>query len=40
MASQKHLKTTYFSTPSSEGHPAYGFWSGAMFNEGRPPKEH
>ncbi|HFC6370105.1 TPA: terminase family protein [Neisseria lactamica] len=40
MASQKHLKTTYFSTPSSEGHPAYGLWSGAMFNEGRPPKEH
>ena len=40
MASQKHLKTTYFSTPSSEGHPAYGFWSGAMFNEGRPRSEH
>lgn len=40
MASQKHLKTTFFSTPSSEGHPAYGFWTGADYNEGRPRNEH
>lgn len=40
MASQKHLKTTFFSTPSSEAHPAYGFWSGADYNDGRPRSEH
>ncbi|WP_373746211.1 terminase large subunit domain-containing protein [Neisseria dentiae] len=40
MASQKHLKTTFFSTPSSEGHPAYGFWSGSDYNDGRPRSEH
>lgn len=35
MASQKHLRTTYFSTPSSLGHGAYPFWSGELFNRGR-----
>ncbi|RCW99895.1 MULTISPECIES: terminase ATPase subunit family protein [Kosakonia] len=35
MASQKHLRTTYFSTPSSLGHGAYPFWSGDLFNRGR-----
>lgn len=40
MASQKHLRTTYFSTPSNEGHEAYPFWTGELFNEGRPQAEH
>ncbi|HEY3982521.1 terminase ATPase subunit family protein [Cedecea sp.] len=35
MASQKHLRTTYFSTPSSLGHGAYPFWSGELYNRGR-----
>lgn len=35
MASQKHLRTTYFSTPSTLGHGAYPFWSGELFNKGR-----
>ncbi|APG20018.1 oxidoreductase [Kosakonia radicincitans] len=35
MASQKHLRTTYFSTPSSLGHGVYPFWSGELFNRGR-----
>ncbi|MEH3453871.1 terminase ATPase subunit family protein [Phytobacter diazotrophicus] len=35
MASQSHLRTTYFSTPSSLGHDAYPFWSGDLFNRGR-----
>lgn len=40
MASQKYLKTTFFSTPSYEGHPAYDFWTGAAYNAGRPANEH
>jgi hypothetical protein len=32
MASQKHLRTTYFSTPSTLAHGAYPFWSGELFN--------
>lgn len=36
MASQVGLHRTYFSTPSSETHEAYPFWSGAWFNESRP----
>lgn len=35
MASQKHLRTTYFSTPSTLAHGAYPFWSGELFNKGR-----
>ncbi|WP_058910965.1 terminase ATPase subunit family protein [Entomohabitans teleogrylli] len=35
MASQKHLRTTYFSTPSTLAHGAYAFWSGELFNRGR-----
>lgn len=35
MASQSHLRTTYFSTPSTLGHGAYPFWSGELFNRGR-----
>lgn len=35
MASQSHLRSTYFSTPSTLAHDAYPFWSGALFNRGR-----
>ena len=35
MASQKHLRATYFSTPSTLGHGAFPFWSGELFNKGR-----
>ena len=36
MASQVGLRRTYFSTPSSEEHEAYPFWTGDFFNESRP----
>lgn len=39
MAMQKFWRLTYFSTPSSLSHDAYPFWSGAMFNKGRPKNE-
>ncbi|AOV98015.1 oxidoreductase [Edwardsiella hoshinae] len=35
MASQKHLRSTYFSTPSTLAHEAHSFWSGDLFNKGR-----
>lgn len=35
MASQSHLRSTYFSTPSTLAHGAYTFWSGELFNRGR-----
>lgn len=35
MASQVGLRRTYFSTPSSEEHEAYPFWTGSFFNESR-----
>ena len=38
MSSQEHLRTTYFSTPSSLAHGAYPFWSGEQFNKGRTDK--
>ena len=31
----KHLRSTYFSTPSTLGHGAFPFWSGELFNKGR-----
>lgn len=40
MASQKQYRITYFSTPSSTSHPAYPFWSGEMFNDGREKLQH
>lgn len=40
MAAQKQYRITYFSTPSSTSHPAYGFWNGQHFNEGRAKSEH
>ncbi|GJL37047.1 oxidoreductase [Enterobacter hormaechei] len=36
MALHKKWRQTYFSTPSSLTHTAYPFWSGALFNKGRP----
>ena len=39
MAMQKFWRLTYFSTPSSLSHDAYPFWSGEMFNKGRPKAE-
>jgi uncharacterized protein YjcR len=35
MASHRHWRQTYFSTPSSLLHEAYSFWTGALFNKGR-----
>jgi uncharacterized protein YjcR len=40
MASQKRWRQTYFSTPSALSHEAYPFWSGELFNRGRPKKDH
>lgn len=35
MATHKIYKRTYFSTPSTKTHEAYGFWSGEDWNRGR-----
>lgn len=40
MAMHKKWRLTYFSTPSSLSHDAYPFWSGQLFNRGRPKAEH
>lgn len=40
MASQKRWRQTYFSTPSAISHEAYPFWTGALFNRGRPKADH
>ncbi|WP_054530297.1 terminase family protein [Erythrobacter sp. SG61-1L] len=39
MASQKFYRLTYFSTPSTVTHGAYGKWSGEEWNKGRPKAE-
>ncbi|WP_315708979.1 terminase large subunit domain-containing protein [Brenneria uluponensis] len=39
MATHKGLRRTYFSTPSSEEHEAYGFWTGDYYNQSRPQAE-
>lgn len=36
MAMHKKWKQTYFSTPSSLTHEAFPFWSGKLFNRGKP----
>lgn len=36
MAAHKQWRQTYFSTPSSLQHEAYPFWSGSLFNKGKP----
>lgn len=40
MAAQKQYRITYFSTPSSTSHPAYPFWTGEQFNNGREKSQH
>lgn len=39
MAVHKKWRKTYFSTPSSVGHGAYPFWTGAHFNKRKPKNE-
>lgn len=39
MATHKHWRKTYFSTPSSIQHEAYPFWSGELFNKRRPKEQ-
>ncbi|MCC8379555.1 terminase large subunit domain-containing protein [Xenorhabdus sp. PB30.3] len=39
MATHIGLRRTYFSTPSSEEHKAYPFWTGDFFNQSRPNKK-
>lgn len=39
MASHKKWRQTYFSTPSAITHDAYPFWTGSLFNKGRPKDE-
>ena len=40
MAMHKRWRKTYFSTPSSIGHSAYGFWTGSHYNKGRAKADH
>tara|TARA_R110002167_G_scaffold98718_8_gene259404 strand:- start:308 stop:2086 length:1779 start_codon:yes stop_codon:yes gene_type:complete len=40
MAIHKKWRQTYFSTPSSLAHDAHPFWSGKLFNRGRPKADH
>ncbi len=40
MALHKHWRKTYFSTPSSMGHPAYKWWTGERLNKGKPAAQH
>jgi uncharacterized protein YjcR len=39
MASHKHWRKTYFSTPSAMSHEAYGFWTGEDRNKGKARKD-
>lgn len=39
MATHKGLRRTYFSTPSSEEHAAWPFWTGEQFNKHRSPAD-
>ncbi|MDU9395389.1 terminase ATPase subunit family protein [Pseudomonas sp. zfem003] len=40
MAMHKRWRKTYFSTPSSMAHEAYTFWTGEVFNLGKPAAQH
>ncbi|MCP1617020.1 uncharacterized protein YjcR [Pseudomonas sp. SLBN-26] len=40
MAMHKRWRKTYFSTPSSMAHEAYTFWTGEVFNRGKPAAQH
>ncbi len=39
MATHKHLRRTYFSTPSSKTHPAYAFWTGEEWKQGKETRK-
>lgn len=39
MATHKHWRETYFSTPSSKHHDAYRFWSGDLWRDGDPKRK-
>ena len=39
MATHKNWRKTYFSTPSTKAHPAYSFWTGDHWKQGRPERE-
>ncbi|MDH1790180.1 terminase family protein, partial [Comamonas thiooxydans] len=40
MATHKHWRKTYFSTPSAKSHEAYSFWTGEDRNRGRDKAKH
>ncbi|MEC4725843.1 terminase family protein [Shewanella sp. D64] len=40
IATHKHWRLTYFSTPSSEEHEAYGFWTGDDWKGTDPKRKH
>nr|WP_218240424.1 terminase family protein [Comamonas fluminis] len=40
MATHKHWRKTYFSTPSAKSHEAYPFWTGEDRNRGRDASKH
>lgn len=39
MATHKNWRKTYFSTPSTKAHPAYSFWTGDQWRQGRAERE-
>ena len=39
MATHKNWRKTYFSTPSTKAHPAYNFWTGDQWRQGKPERE-
>lgn len=39
MATHKNWRKTYFSTPSTKAHPAYSFWTGDHWRQGKPERE-
>ncbi|MFC4654364.1 terminase large subunit domain-containing protein [Rheinheimera marina] len=39
MATHKKWRKTYFSTPSTKAHPAYSFWTGDHWRQGKPERE-
>ena len=40
MATHKTWRKTYFSTPSTKAHPAYTFWTGDRWRQGKADREH
>lgn len=40
MAMHKRWRLTYISTPSTESHEAYPYWTGEQYNRGRPKADH